>query len=149
MMTKYKPVEIPNAAFIFCRYSITILIWLSLILKSIWLLEFVSLILIFSAILKVGKAPMIMLYKYTFNKIFKSDDVILNENAIRFAHIIGTIFSLICIAAIYIFNNNIGWYFVAGFGVLKTISALGFCPASKLYECTLNGQCCVRKKNGC
>jgi hypothetical protein len=148
-MTKYKPVEIPNAAFIFCRYSITILIWLSLILKSIWLLEFVSLILIFSAILKVGKAPMIMLYKYTFNKIFKSDDVILNENAIRFAHIIGTIFSLICIAAIYIFNNNIGWYFVAGFGVLKTISALGFCPASKLYECTLNGQCCVRKKNGC
>jgi hypothetical protein len=148
-MPKYRPVEVPNAAFIFCRYSITILIWLSLIFKSVWLLGLVSLIFILSAILKVRRAPMIMLYKYTINKLFKSDDVILNESAIRFAHIIGAIFSLVCIVVLFLFNTNIGWYFVAGFGILKTISALGFCPASKLYECALNGQCCMRKKSEC
>jgi hypothetical protein len=33
---------------------------------------------------------------------------------------------------------------VAAFGVLKTVSALGFCPASKLYGCVIKeGGCCA------
>ncbi|MFH1191979.1 MAG: DUF4395 family protein [bacterium] len=142
-MKKYKPVAVPKAAFVFCRYSMAILIWLSLILHLKFILVLVFLIFLLSAIFKIKKAPMILLYGYTFNKIKKSKDEILNEHAMRFAHSMGSIFSLICLFFLYFANEKIGWTAVFIFALLKTISALGFCPASKLYECATNENCCA------
>jgi len=145
-MTKYKPVSVSKSAFAFCRYSIAILVWLSLILKIKWLLVVVFLVLALSAILKIEKAPFILLYKYTIGKIVKSKEEILNENAMRFAHTMGTVLSLICLLFLYFVNVDLGWIFVLVFAVLKTISALGVCPASKLYECMGNKTCCAFAK---
>jgi len=142
-MTKYKPVSVSKAAFAFCRYTVAILVWLSLLLRIEWLLVIVFLILATSALFKIEKAPLILLYKYTINKIIKSKEEILNENAMRFAHTMGTILSLICLLFVYFINAPIGWVLVFVFAILKTISAFGMCPASKLYECMGNKNCCA------
>jgi hypothetical protein len=142
-MKKYKPVSVSVAGFAFCRYSVAILIWVSLLLHIKWLLVVVFLILAFSALLKIEKAPMILLYKYTIGKIIKSKEEILNERAMRFAHIMGTILCLICLLFLYCINVNVGWILVFVFAILKTISAFGMCPASKLYECMGNDSCCA------
>ena len=92
------------------------------------------------------RAPMILFYTSTVNKLFKSREEILNEHAMRFAHTVGASFALICLI-ILLFSQIAGWIAVFIFGVLKTISALGFCPASKLYECASDGKCCAFVKN--
>ncbi len=142
-MKKYKPVSVPKAAFAFCRYSIAVLIWLSLIFHLKIILIFVLTIFVLSAILKVQKSPMVLFYSYTINKIIKSSDEILNEHAMRFAHIMGSIFSVICLFLLYFVSDQVGWVAVFIFALLKSISAFGFCPASKLYECATNDSCCV------
>lgn len=145
-MKKFKPVSIPVGAFAFCRYSVAVLVWASLIFQIRWGIVLVFLILLFSAILKIKRAPMIAFYSYTVNKMAKSRDVIVNEHAMRFAHIMGTFLSLICLIFLYLINENIGWIVVFFFAILKSISAFGFCPASKLYECMGSDSCCAFAK---
>ena len=142
-MKKYKPVSVSKSAFAFCRLSLATLIWLSLILHSKIILIFVFVIFLLSAIFKIKKAPMILLYSHTINKIIKSRDEILNEHAMRFAHIMGSVFSIICIMLLYFVGEKAGWTAVFIFALLKSISAFGFCPASKLYECATNDSCCA------
>jgi len=100
-MTKYKPVSISKAGFAFCRYTIAILVWVSFLLKIKWLLIIVLLILAISAWLRVQRAPLVVLYEYTINKIIKSKEEILNEYAMKFAHTMGTILCLICLVFLY------------------------------------------------
>jgi len=147
MIRKYKPVSIPNAAFIFCRYTLAIIIWLGFFLRIKGLIVLSFLILLFSAWFKIKRAPLIFLYSITLNKIVKSKDVVLDEKAMRFVHSIGAVLSLICVILLYTIEN-LGWAFVLAFAILKTISAIGVCPASKLYNCMSGGKCCafVRKK---
>ena len=145
-MTKYKPVSISKAGFAFCRYTIAILVWVSFLLKIKWLLIIVLLILAISAWLRVQRAPLVVLYEYTINKIIKSKEEILNEYAMKFAHTMGTILCLICLVFLYFVDENIGWGIVFLFAILKTISAVGMCPASKLYNCMGNKNCCAFMK---
>lgn len=145
-MASYKPVIISKGAFAFCRYGVAIIVWLSLLLHATFLLGFVCGIFLLSAILKVKKAPMILIYDYSLGRIIKSEDVMVNENAIFFAHTAGFIVSFFCLLVVCFSNYAGAWFFVLGFALLKTVSALGFCPASKLYDCALQGNCCVNKK---
>ena len=138
-----KIVSVPKGAFIFCRYSVAIFIWLAFILKIRWLVILVFVILALSAILKVRKAPMILIYSWTINKIFKSKEELLSEKGMRFAHTLGATFSLIALIFLYFGNVQVGWIIVFVLAILKTISAFGFCPASKLYSCATNGSCCA------
>jgi len=141
-----KPVVVPAHAFVFCRYSVAILIWCAWLLRSVWLLAAVALILALSALLKVGRAPMIVLYSQTIGRLVKSPDEVLEENAMRFAHTLGTTFALLCLGSIWV-DAIFGWRLTVLFAVLKTVSALGFCPASKLFTCATNTTCCpVTKK---
>lgn len=145
-----KPVAVPSAAFAFCRYTLALLIWAALIFhyKPLMILAFILFAL--SAVLKVRRAPLILLYSYTVNKIFKSPDEVLNEAAMRFAHIMGATFSLVCIGLLYFAPPVVGWSAVLVFAIMKSISAFGYCPASKLYECLSSGGCCAfTKKHGC
>jgi hypothetical protein len=141
MKISYRPVSVPQYAFIFCRYTVAIFVWLSFILRDWRILALVGAIMFFSALLKIRHAPMIVIYKYIFGKILKSPEEILNESAMRFAHILATGLSVICLIALY-FAPRIGWPLVLFFALLKTVSAVGFCPASKLYECAGSDKCC-------
>lgn len=145
-MIKYKPVSVSKAGFAFCRYAIAVLVWLSLLLQIKWLLVVVFLILALSALFKIEKAPLILFYKYTIGKIIKLKEEVLNEHAMKFAHTMGTILSLICLLFLYFINVKVGWILVSIFAILKTISAFRMCPASKLYECMGNDSCCAFMK---
>ena len=148
-MVNYKPVSISKASFAFCRYSLAVLVWLSFLLMSKIILGVVCFIFLLSAIFKVKKAPMIKLYDYTFQRIHKRKEILVDENSIFFAHILGLFMAITCFVLVCIIHNNVIWYTVLAFSILKTISAFGFCPASKLYDCMLNGNCCVKGyKNG-
>ena len=145
-MMHYKPVSIAKNSFAFCRYGVAILVWLSFIFHSVVILEITAFIFLLSALLKVQRAPFIVLGNLTLNKVKKSPEILVNENAIFFAHCVGFLFSGFCIVIVYTVHGSGAWFSVLAFAVLKSISAFGFCPASRLYDCALNGNCCVRKK---
>jgi len=135
-------VIVPRNAFVFCRYSVAIMVWVALLLQSAWLLGAVFVILALSAALKVQNAPMVRLYSATLGHVMTSDEVILGVNAMRFAHTAGAVLALIALVLVYA-GSPIAWPFVAVFAVLKTTSALGFCPAYKVYGCMAKGGCCA------
>ena len=148
-MKEYRPVEISSNAFNFCKYGIASLLWISIILQSKLIVILVFAILIISAILKVRRAPLVLLYTFTIDKLIKSKRIILDERAVRFAHIVGASFSGVALVFLYFLNPLTGWIITSILAVLKTSGAMGYCGAMKLYSClnNPNGQCCrVGKK---
>jgi len=136
-------VTVQNNAFVFCRYSIAILVWLALLLQSIWLLVAAFVLLGLSAWLKVPRAPMIWIWTNTLGRTVPSKEVVLDVKAMRFAHTIGAAMAAISIVLVYLRVPG-AWWFVGAFALLKAVSALGFCPASKLYGCVIKGGgCCA------
>jgi hypothetical protein len=148
-MKEYRPVEISSGAFNFCKYGIASLLWVSIILQSKLLVIIAFAILVLSAILKVKRAPLVLLYTFTADKVIKSKSIILDEQAVRFAHIVGAIFSGVALVFLYLINPLVGWIITGILALLKTSGAMGYCGAMKLYSClnNPNGQCCrVGKK---
>jgi hypothetical protein len=142
MVKKSSLVSISNGAFGFCRYGVMILAWLVIIFRLKWLMIIIFAILFLSYLFKVKRAPMILVYTYTINKIFPSKEKILDENAMRFAHGLGSIISFFAVLFLYL-NEPTGYVFAWIFAIVKTISAIGFCPASKAYSCMTSGTCCA------
>ena len=136
-----KPVSVSKGAYAFCRYTIAVMLWFALFFRSKEIVLAVFLILMFSVILKVRKAPLIILYSYTFEKLFPSGTVILDEKGIRFAHTVGTVVSFLCLM-LYFINPAAGWILTFALALLKTSAAFGFCSALKLYQCMNGGNCC-------
>lgn len=148
-MKEYRPVEVSNNAFNFCKYGISALLWLSVILQSKFLVGICFAILLLSAAFKVRRAPLILLYTYTIDKLMSSRKILLDEGAVRFAHIVGAVFSGAALIFLYYINPFIGWIITGLLALLKTSGAMGYCGAMKLYSClnNPNGQCCrVGKK---
>ncbi len=143
-------IKIPKASFNFCRYSIALIVWISFIFKIKILLVIVFLISIFSAIFTIKRAPLIYIYSNTIGKIFKSKNEFLSIASMRFAHSLCSFISGICVIILYFGNESVAWALVGIFAILKTISAIGLCPASKIYSCATNknSTCCsfLKKK---
>jgi len=137
---------IPKKAFAFCRFTICILFWVTLILLFFdikWMIFIPFIIMLLSGILTVKRAPLIILYKILFDRKNKSETEVLNVNSIRFSHYVGATFSLIVILFLYVFKIDIVAYiFVGILTILQTIAAFGFCSAQKLYECLILGKNC-------
>jgi disulfide bond formation protein DsbB len=142
-MKGIKPVSISKNAFRFCKFGVMIIVIIGLVLRNKWFIVLSFLILFFSAILKIRKAPMISFYSF-LEKIFDKHPktVILDENAMRFAHTLGSIVSGIAVVLLFRFET-LGWIFVIFFAILKIISAFGLCPGEKLYKCMNSGTCCT------
>ena len=137
---------IPKKAFAFCRFTICILFWLTSILLFFgikWMIFIQFIIMLLSGILTVKRAPLILLYKVLFDRKNKSETDVLNVNSIRFAHYVGSLFSLAAILFLYVFKMNIVAYILIGIlTFLQTIAAFGYCSAQKLYECLVLGKNC-------
>lgn len=144
-----KPVSVSKAAFIFCKTTIAVILWAALIFKIKWLVVMSFVLLALSALLKIQRAPLIVLYSVTMNKLLKSENEILDEHAMRFAHTMGSVLNLICILLLYFVSESAGWGMVLIVTIAKTAGAMGFCSALKLYGCMTSGKCCrfVRQKN--
>lgn len=145
-MTKYQMATIPKKGFAFCRYTIAILLWVTVIMlffKIKWMIFIPFAIMILSAILTVRRAPLIMLYKLLFDRKGKGETDVVNVSSIRFSHYVGSFFALTVILFLYVFKINIIAYIFLGIlTILQTIAALGYCSAQKLYECLVLGKNC-------
>lgn len=151
-MIEFKPVTISKGAFVFCRYTIAIILWVALILQAKVLVVVCFLIFLLSYILKVKRAPLIVLYTYTIDMMFPSSKELLDEKGIRFAHLIGAVVSGLCCLLLYYVNSPAGWVLTVLLAILNTSAAFGFCSALKLYNCMAGGSCCrvgraVRRKS--
>lgn len=142
-------VQIPRSAFAFCRWSLTGLLWLSLAMRQVWILGAVVGLLTLSAILRVDRSPMVVLYRKTLGLLFPPVSFeFMDVTAMRFAHGTGAAMGTCVLAAILRYPRG-GWVTLVCFCVLKTISALGFCPASKLFVCLRKGGCCALTGSRC
>lgn len=137
-----KPVTVSKGAFAFCRYTVMVLVWAGFFLKIKLLVVLALAILVLSALLTVGHSPLIVLYNLTLGRFVKSSDVELDLNGMRFAHILGSVLALICVAFLYSPLERAGWRLTFVLALLKTISAIGLCPAYKLFGCMTSGTCC-------
>jgi len=148
-MKGFIPVNVSSGAFNFCKYTIAAMLWISLFLQNSILLWVCFALLVLSAILKVKRAPLVVLYSYTIDKLFPSKRIILEQKSIAFAHTVGAIISLLALLSLRLENPLVGWILVGVLAFLKTTAAFGYCGAAKLYTClnNPNGQCCrVGKK---
>jgi Na+/pantothenate symporter len=99
--------------------------------------------MLLSGILTVKRAPLILLYKVLFDRNNKGETDVLNVNSIRFAHYVGSLFSLAAILFLYVFKINlIGYILIGILTLLQTMAAFGYCSAQKLYECLILGKNC-------
>ena len=145
-MTKYQMATVPKKGFAFCRYTIALLLWITVILLFFnikWMIFIPFVIMALSGILTVKRAPLIMLYKVLFDRDGKGETDVLNVSSIRFSHYVGSFFCIIIILFLYILKIDIVAYIFLGIlTILQTIAAFGYCSAQKLYECLVLGKNC-------
>lgn len=144
MLKGYKMVEVPINAFNFCKFSLAGLLWASLVLRSVPLLLITASILLVSYIFKVRQAPLVWFYLNTFEKRKPSKGILIDENAVAFAHLVGFLMACVALIFLYVKQPLIGWTVVGILALLKTSGACGYCGAMKLYSCMNNpeGDCC-------
>lgn len=136
------PATISRGSFAFCRIVIAVLLWIGIIFQTKFLIGVVFVIMLLSAVFKVERSPLILIYKYTIEKIKKSDNVIVDEKGIYISHLVGAIFAAVCLLILYFGDPLVGWIVTVIFAILQTSAACGFCSALKLYTCMTGGNCC-------
>lgn len=140
-----KPIVVPKGAFTFCKYGVSALLWVAWIWQVKALVIAAAVILALSAIFTVRNAPLVLLYRLTVERLFPSRDEILDEYGMRFAHTLGAVMAGVAAVLLYVeATTHSGWVFLLIFAGMKTLGALGFCAASKLYGCIARqgGACC-------
>jgi protein-S-isoprenylcysteine O-methyltransferase Ste14 len=141
---KSKLEEIDLNALLFCKWVSAILIWLAVILGNYFILIAVALNFLLSVLFTVKNSPIVLVYRFTLGLLIKNRTNTIDVQDYRFVHLIAFIFSFIAIVPL-LFGNTI-WLLIPAilFAILKTITAFGYCPASKLRSCLLNqkGSCC-------
>jgi hypothetical protein len=136
-----KPVAVTAGSFAFCRWSLAVVLWAALVARQPWLVAVTGLLLAASAGAGVHRAPMIMLWRLTGDRLWPSRVVILDERAMRFAHGFGAAFCGVT-WVLLLATPRAGLVLLLVLVLLKTVGALGFCTASKLYTCAASGGCC-------
>lgn len=143
-MIPIKMVCVPKNAFKFCSFTMLLLFLTALILKLKVLVLIGLGLLIASALLRIERAPMIVLYKWTLGKVMKSEDEYFDEHAILFAHVFAAVLAALAAGLLYFVNDFAGWSVVFVLVLAKTSAFYGYCGAAKLYGClnNENGNCC-------
>ena len=141
----------PRGAFAFCRYSVMVLVWAAFFLRSRELVALTAVIMACSALLTVRRAPLVVLYSLTVEKLFPSGTAILDEFGMRFAHLFATVVLGITLLLACVHAAHAALILLFFLAIAKTIHAFGFCPVSKAYAClSRGGSCCgVLKHASC
>lgn len=142
-----KPVEVTAGSFAFCRWSLAAVLWGALLARQPWLVAATGLVLAVSAGVGVGRAPMIALWRLSGERLWPSQVVVLDERAMRFAHGAGAV---LCSLSwlLLVTAPRAGLVALVALVILKTVGALGFCTASRLYSCAAKGGCCGLTRRG-
>lgn len=148
-MRTFDPIDIPNLAWIGCKVTNALALWAALILK--WpLLVLIPIVTHgISAAFGPRRAPLLLMFRgidHLLPKKSRTKTVVVDSHALRFAHTASVVFGLIALMLIYTMSGLYGWMIVFGLAIATTLGAFGFCTATKLYSCAMNGTCCVHKK---
>lgn len=141
-MNEFKPVSISRGGFAFCRFTVAALVWLALLLRQKWLLLVVCGLMTASWAVKIRRAPLIWLYRITFDRLRKPEMVMVDEKGMRFAHAAGAVMSGLAWLLWTFVSVPAGLVFTLFVAVMKTSAAFGKCSALKLYTCMKGGNCC-------
>jgi hypothetical protein len=146
-MIGYQPVSVSRGGFRFCRYSMAVMVWTGVIWRVEALILVCALIMAASAILTVKYAPLVWIYTKTVNRAFPSPSEVLDAGGMRLAHIVATIALGVPWAVLHFGPMSAiepMWRVLAFVAVFKTLGALGYCPASRMFTCLLSGggTCC-------
>lgn len=138
-------VTIQSKAFAFCRYSLAVLVWLSLgalVLDqralSMWLIGSVFVIMALSAVFTVRYAPLVWLWTNTIGRVVPSTDAVVDVDGMRFSHTLAAALSLVSLSMIWR-DSPWAFGFLGALAVLKTINAVYACPAYKLWGALVTG----------
>ena len=140
-MSSCVPVKVSKQAFFGCRWTVTAIVCLALVLqiKALLLLSFV--IFIASALLGVRKAPLIVLYTSILPKKMQAEEI-LDQKAMRFAHYFGATLNGLALLFLYFISAPVGWGLTVVLALAKISGSFGFCGAQKLYGCLNSDTCC-------
>jgi hypothetical protein len=140
-MIASKPVVVQRGAFLFCRTSLAVALWVALVLRLPWLVAATAVVLALSALLTVARAPLVVAYTWTLGRVWPGGSEVLDERAMRFAHLVG---ALMVSASwlLLIVRPRSGYVCLALVAVAKTAGALGFCSALRFYGCMNSDTCC-------
>jgi protein-S-isoprenylcysteine O-methyltransferase Ste14 len=141
---KSKLEEIDLNALTFCKWASALIIWTAIILGNYYILLIILINFLLSVLFSVKNSPIVLIYTYTFGLVIKKRIGTIDIQDFRFVHLIAFVFCIISIVPLFFGNNLWFWIPAIMFAILKTITALGYCPASKLRSCLLNngGKCC-------
>ena len=147
-MIGYEPVSVSRNGFMFCRWSVTVMAWAGVIWRVPWLIVVSAVIMAASAILTVRRAPMISLWTWVVEHGSPHRTEVLDAGGMRFAHIVATMALGIPWAVLQfgpLASAEAMWRILIFVAAFKTLGALGFCPASRMFTCLLQGaggNCC-------
>lgn len=143
----FRPIEVPRAAFAFCRWSMAGLIWVGLVFHVQPLLLVCAVVMAASAILTVRRAPMVMLYTLSVERFRPSPIVVLDATGLRLAHVVAVVGLAIPLAFLQWGDAGqaVGaWRFLYALALFKTAGAMGFCAVSRMFTCMVGGGSCCR-----
>jgi hypothetical protein len=127
----------------FCKYVIAGLLWIAIILRSVIPIYIVLLIMLVSAFTGVHRSPLVKLFDFTIAKLINPTQDYINMHSMRFAHIVGCIFSVLALVSYYFISPVLAIVITIILAVLQSIASFGYCSAQKLYECVVcNSNCC-------
>ncbi|HAN20975.1 MAG: hypothetical protein A2Y15_03180 [Clostridiales bacterium GWF2_36_10] len=136
-------VNVKKQSVAFCKYVIAGLLWTAIVLQSVIPVFVVFGIMFVSAFTGVQNSPLVILYNITIAKYTKTTDEYINMHSMRFAHIVGSMFSGLALLGYYFIHPILSLIFTVILAILQSIAALGYCSAQKLYECVIcNSNCC-------
>lgn len=143
-MIPIKMVSVPKNAFKFCSASMLLIFFAALIFQNKALVLAGLAVLLASVVLRLERAPFIVLYQLTLGKVRPSEKVYFDEHAILFAHGFAAVLAALASALLYYVNEPIGWGVVFILILAKTSAFYGYCGAAKLYSClnSDNSNCC-------
>lgn len=146
MSDQSSDVYVSKAGFAVCRFGVALLVWYSVVDRTPYGLTAAFFILAVSALLGVEKSPLILLTQGIEKIVNKeSSTVPLFRKGMRFAHSAGTTLSGIALIT-WFFYPTAGWIVTICFAMLKSVSAIGLCPAERLYRCATSDSCCTFMK---
>lgn len=146
-MVMARPVSISRDGFRCCRYAVAAMMWVAVLTRCVPLVAVCATIMALSALLTVRRAPLITLWDLTVGKVRPSPPVVVDQNGMRAAHAVATLFMGLPLLWMGLAPARAGyaWGFLTFVAVMKTVGALGYCPVSRGFTCLFSGgrgDCC-------
>jgi len=151
-MTNYKPAELSQAEFSFCKYGSLILLWIAIFTGSKILIGILTFTFFISMLFKINYSPLILLFRYSVGLLIgRSSKILVNEKDMRFSHTVAFYVYIVALIFLLFINIGVGWGILVILGILKVIGLFGKCPSQWLKKIlikkTKKGCCCNSSDN--